>query len=115
MKKVLVVIDMQNDFIDGSLGTAEAQAIVGKVLEKIKAYPADQIYATRDTHGENYLETPEGKSLPVVHCARAPTAGRSVRKLPGPCRMQSLWISPPSVPRRWQSFFLRKIKRNAGN
>ena len=50
MKKVLVVIDMQNDFIDGSLGTAEAQAIVGKVLEKIKAYPADRIYATRDTH-----------------------------------------------------------------
>ena len=46
MKKVLVVIDMQNDFIDGSLGTAEAQAIVGKVLEKIKAYPADRIYAT---------------------------------------------------------------------
>ena len=70
MKKVLVVIDMQNDFIDGSLGTAEAQAIVGKVLEKIKAYPADRIYATRDTHGENYLETPEGKNLPVVHCAR---------------------------------------------
>ena len=70
MKKVLVVIDMQNDFIDGSLGTVEAQAIVGKVLEKIKAYPADRIYATRDTHGENYLETPEGKSLPVVHCVR---------------------------------------------
>lgn len=78
MKKVLVVIDMQNDFIDGSLGTAEAQAIVGKVLEKIKAYPADRIYATRDTHGENYLETPEGKSLPVVHCVRG-TDGWQIR------------------------------------
>ena len=78
MKKVLVVIDMQNDFIDGSLGTVEAQAIVGKVLEKIKAYPADRIYATRDTHGENYLETPAGKSLPVVHCVRG-TDGWQIR------------------------------------
>ena len=65
MKKLLVVIDMQNDFIDGSLGTAEAQAIVGKVLEKIKAYPADRIYATRDTHGENYLETPDQGSITI--------------------------------------------------
>lgn len=78
MKKVLVVIDMQNDFIDGSLGTAEAQAIVERVLEKIKAYPADRIYTTRDTHGEDYLKTPEGKSLPVVHCVRG-TDGWQIR------------------------------------
>ena len=68
MKKVLVVIDMQNDFIDGALGTAEAVGIVDKVVKKIRNYPADCIYATRDTHGEDYLDTQEGKLLPVKHC-----------------------------------------------
>ena len=68
MKKLLVVIDMQNDFIDGALGTKEAEAIVDRVVEKIKEYPKDCIYVTRDTHGTNYLETQEGKLLPVVHC-----------------------------------------------
>lgn len=68
MKKILVVIDMQNDFIDGALGTKEAEAIVDNVIAKIREYPADCIYATRDTHQENYLETLEGKKLPVAHC-----------------------------------------------
>lgn len=68
MKKILVVIDMQNDFIDGALGTKEAEAIVDNVITKIGEYPADHIYATRDTHQKNYLETLEGKKLPVVHC-----------------------------------------------
>lgn len=70
MKKILVVIDMQNDFIDGALGTGEAQDIVNAVVEKIRSYPEDCIYATRDTHEENYLETAEGKNLPVPHCIR---------------------------------------------
>lgn len=72
MKKTLLVIDMQNDFIDGALGTAEAQAIVPKVREKITEYyeRGDEIIFTRDTHGENYLETPEGKKLPVIHCVK---------------------------------------------
>lgn len=68
MKKLLVVIDMQNDFIDGALGTKEAEAIVDNVVAKIKEYPKDCIYATRDTHTADYLETQEGKFLPVVHC-----------------------------------------------
>lgn len=68
MRKILIVIDMQKDFIDGSLGTKEAQAIVENVVKKIKQYEAKDIYATRDTHPENYLETAEGKHLPVVHC-----------------------------------------------
>lgn len=61
--KTLIVVDMQNDFIDGSLGTKEAQAIVQKVAAKIREYQeaGDQIIFTRDTHGEDYLETPEGK------------------------------------------------------
>lgn len=72
MKKTLIVIDMQNDFIDGSLGTAEAVAIVDNVKAKIDDYKAagNEIIFTRDTHLENYLDTPEGKKLPVVHCVK---------------------------------------------
>ncbi len=70
MKRTLIVVDMQNDFVDGALGTKEAQAIVGNVRRKIAEYAArqDRIIFTRDTHHENYLETSEGKKLPVVHC-----------------------------------------------
>ena len=72
MKRTLIVIDMQNDFIDGSLGTPEAQAIVPNVKAKIQEYAdrGDEIIFTRDTHQKNYLETPEGRKLPVVHCVK---------------------------------------------
>ena len=69
MQKILLVIDMQNDFIDGALGTAEAVAIVDKVAEKIRSFPGRVIF-TRDTHEENYMETQEGRNLPVPHCIR---------------------------------------------
>ena len=69
MKKALVVIDMQNDFIDGSLGTPEAQAIVPKVCEKIESWDG-MVWYTQDTHREDYLSTREGKHLPVVHCIK---------------------------------------------
>ncbi|MDE7220865.1 MAG: cysteine hydrolase [Oscillospiraceae bacterium] len=65
--KVLVVIDMQNDFISGSLGTPEAVQIVPNVVEKIRSWDG-LIYATQDTHFANYLETQEGRILPVPHC-----------------------------------------------
>ena len=70
MRKILLVIDMQNDFINGSLGTREAEAIVDKVVEEIEKYPTEDVFATRDTHSENYLETQEGRNLPVVHCVK---------------------------------------------
>jgi len=72
MKKTLIVVDMQNDFIDGSLGTKEAEAIVENVKEKIGQYKmrGDEVIFTRDTHEENYLQTSEGKKLPVKHCVR---------------------------------------------
>ena len=70
MRKILLVIDMQNDFINGSLGTQEAEAIVDKVVEEIEKYPTEDVFATRDTHPENYLETQEGRNLPVVHCVK---------------------------------------------
>lgn len=69
-KHYLIVVDMQKDFIDGSLGTEEAQGIVEKVKEKILSYPKDRVYATMDTHGEDYLSTQEGKRLPVPHCIK---------------------------------------------
>lgn len=70
MKNCLVVIDMQNDFISGSLGTKEAREIVPHVKERIeKAIKNDEdIIFTKDTHFENYLETREGKNLPIKHC-----------------------------------------------
>jgi nicotinamidase-related amidase len=74
MRKMLVVVDMQKDFVDGALGTAEALAIVPAVVEKIKNYSEDCIWATRDTHQSDYLSTQEGKQLPVEHCI-AGTAG----------------------------------------
>ena len=72
MKKTLIVVDMQNDFIDMALGTAEAVAILPKVKAKIEKYlnNGDEIIYTRDTHSEDYLNTPEGKKLPVPHCIK---------------------------------------------
>lgn len=79
MRKILLVVDMQKDFIDGSLGTKEAQEIVPRVVEKIESYPIKDIYVTKDTHEENYLETAEGKHLPVVHCIKG-TSGWELDK-----------------------------------
>ena len=67
MEKILVVVDMQNVFIDGSLGTEEARNIVEPVCEKIIEF-GGQIFVTQDTHSDNYLETLEGRHLPVEHC-----------------------------------------------
>lgn len=77
MKRILIVVDMQKDFVDGALGTPEAVAILDKVTAKIKAYAADPdgaILVTYDTHAESYMDTSEGKHLPVPHCIKG-TAG----------------------------------------
>lgn len=67
--EVLVVVDMQKDFIDGVLGSPEAVAIVPKITEKIQNF-SGEVFFTQDTHFENYLDTQEGKKLPVLHCAK---------------------------------------------
>lgn len=74
--RTLIVVDMQKDFIDGALGTDEAIEIVPKVVKKIEEYRecGDQVIFTRDTHQQNYLETQEGRNLPVEHCIEG-TAG----------------------------------------
>ena len=78
MQNILIVVDMQNDFIDGTLGTKEAVAIVPKVEEKIQNFDG-KVFFTRDTHETYYLETQEGKNLPVPHCIRG-TDGWQIRK-----------------------------------
>ena len=74
-KKTLIVVDMQNDFIDGALGTAEAVAILPTVKKKIAEYVSrgDEVIFTRDTHQKGYLQTNEGKHLPVEHCIEGTT------------------------------------------
>lgn len=69
MKKYLVVVDIQKDFVDGALGSAEAAAIIPAVYEKIRGFQG-RIILTLDTHYENYMETAEGKKLPVPHCIK---------------------------------------------
>ena len=69
MKNLLIVVDMQKDFVDGALGTAQAVSIVDSVAKKIDNFDGD-IIVTYDTHGENYMETQEGKKLPVPHCIK---------------------------------------------
>ena len=69
MKKFLVVVDMQKDFVDGALGSADAAAIVPGVVNEINAFEGE-IFATFDTHFENYMSTSEGKKLPVPHCIK---------------------------------------------
>ncbi len=72
MKKLLIVVDMQNDFITGSLGSAQAGQIVPTVKARVEEYRkiGGDIIFTRDTHSDNYLDTQEGKYLPVVHCIK---------------------------------------------
>ena len=90
MRKILVVVDMQNDFIDGSLGTPEALAIVENVKKKISQYDQENIFVTMDTHEENYMQTQEGKNLPVPHCIRGTEGWRlnpTIREAAGDCEL----------------------------
>ena len=78
--KILVVVDMQKDFVDGALGTAEAVAIVPAVKALIEGFDG-QVYFTRDTHFENYMSTEEGKHLPVPHCIKGTEGWQIVPEL----------------------------------
>ena len=76
MEKILIIVDMQKDFVDGSLGTKEAQAIVPAVKEKIENFNGDIIF-TKDTHGEDYMNTQEGQNLTIPHCIKG-TPGHEI-------------------------------------
>lgn len=106
MRKILLVIDMQNDFIDGSLGTLEAEGIIDKVVQMIYKYPLEDIIATRDTHGKDYLETQEGRKLPVPHCIKG-TLGcnlhpRITAALNGATIMGKSTFASKSWRKRWR-------------
>jgi len=110
MKKTLIVVDMQNDFIDGALGTKEAAAIVENVRAKIAKYQAngDEIIFTRDTHQAGYLNTNEGKHLPVEHCIEG-TMGWEIRKeLEVP---QAIYINKPTFGYlNWADYKLEEVE-----
>ena len=105
---ILVVVDMQNDFIDGALGTPEAVAIVPKVMVKMMNFDG-LVMATRDTHGEDYLETQEGKNLPVVHCIKG-THGWEIKD-----EIQQLLISQPIDKPTFGSEALGKVLKDLNN
>lgn len=110
MKKTLIVVDMQKDFIDGALGTKEAVAIVENVKQKIAKYQAngDEIIFTRDTHQVDYLNTNEGKHLPVEHCIEG-TEGWMIPKeleVPG-----AVYINKPTFGYlNWAEYNLEEVE-----
>ncbi len=110
MKKTLIVVDMQKDFIDGSLGTKEAVAIVNNVKKKIKEYQdrGDEIIFTRDTHQTDYLNTNEGKHLPVEHCIEG-TDGWQIEaglEVPG-----AIYINKPTFGYlNWEEYNLEEVE-----
>lgn len=110
MKKTLIVVDMQKDFIDGALGTKEAVAIVENVKKKIVQYQqnGDEIIFTRDTHQSDYLNTNEGKNLPVEHCIKG-TEGWKIQdglEVPG-----AIYIDKPTFGyMNWKEYNLEEVE-----
>lgn len=97
MNKILIVVDMQNDFIAGSLGTPEAEAIVPRVIEKVRSFDG-AIFSTHDTHYDNYLETREGMYLPVAHCVKG-TPGHDIER-----ELAEVLLRRNAVPFRKETF-----------
>lgn len=110
MKKTLIVVDMQKDFIDGALGTKEAVAIVDNVKKKIATYRAngDEIIFTRDTHQKDYMNTNEGKHLPVEHCIE----GTEGWKIPEELEVEdAIVINKPSFGyMNWAEYKLEEVE-----
>ena len=110
MKKTLIVVDMQKDFIDGALGSKEAVAIVENVKNKIAQYQenGDEIIFTRDTHQTDYLNTNEGKNLPVEHCIQG-TDGWKIQEgleVPG-----AIYIDKPTFGyMNWKDYNLEEVE-----
>lgn len=110
MKKTLIVVDMQKDFIDGSLGTKEAEAIVEKVKNKITQYKeqGNEIIFTRDTHKEDYLNTNEGRHLPVVHCIKGTDGWKIAEGLEVP---GAIYIDKPNFGyMNWKDYHLEEVE-----
>ena len=108
MRKILLVIDMQNDFINGSLGTSEAEAIVDRVAEEIRKYSAGDVIATRDTHTEDYLNTQEGRKLPVTHCVKG-TSGWELHPQIADALKNAVVVDKPTFGSRKLAEMLEKL------
>lgn len=104
--KILIVVDMQNDFIDCALGTKEAVAIVENVAKKIQDFDGKVIY-TKDTHRENYLETQEGKNLPVEHCIKGSDGWQLSSALP--VKADNMVIEKPTFGSTDLGDYLKKM------
>lgn len=87
--KYLIVVDMQKDFVDGALGTKEAVAIVPNVVEKVKGFDGKVLF-TRDTHHENYMDTQEGRNLPVPHCIKGTEGFELVPEIKALCNSEPI-------------------------
>ncbi len=107
MKKVLIVVDMQNDFIDGALGSAEAAAIVPRVAEKIAGWDGDLIF-TLDTHTEEYLNTNEGRHLPVPHCVAGTEGHRLAPAVEAARAGRGITVEKPSFGSLYLAELLRE-------
>ena len=107
MKHFLIVVDIQKDFVDGALGTAEAVAMVPRAAERIAGFEG-QIFVTFDTHFENYMDSTEGRKLPVPHCIKG-TPGWALDSRCASGTFQPPWLfrrkaNPPAPTRKNQQF-----------
>ena len=107
--KILVVVDMQNDFIDQALGTKEADMIVENVAAKIKGFDGKVIY-TKDTHQDNYLDTQEGKNLPVKHCIKG-SEGWQISSLL-PVKEDDVILEKPTFGSKQLGLYLEEIAKD---
>ena len=107
--KILIVVDMQNDFIDQALGTKEATGIVENVARKIEGFDGKVIY-TKDTHYENYLETQEGKNLPVPHCIRGSEGWQISSALP--VKSDATFFEKPTFGSKELGAYLERLSEN---
>lgn len=106
-KEVLVVVDMQKDFIDGALGTKEAEDIVENVAEEIRSFDGEIVF-TRDTHTEKYMETQEGRKLPVPHCIRGSEGWQLDQRLESLCTSECKIFDKPTFGSVELAEYLRK-------
>ena len=111
---ILIVVDMQNDFVSGALGTPEARRIVPAAAERVAAgiRRGERIFFTRDTHGADYLHTREGRNLPVPHCIRGTEGWEIVEQLRPASAGQAI-LDKPSAARSWGVCWRRRMKRNS--
>ena len=109
MKKLLLVVDYQNDFVNGSLGFAGAEKLEGPICDKIEAYRAEgaDVAFTFDTHGEDYLDTQEGKKLPVVHCLRGSEGWNLYGRVAGYCTPGSICFHKPAFGSMAMAYYVK--------